>query len=75
LAQGFRQPWVCDEPIGHVAAPTFFWGGKAAKATGSLIAVRLILMGVWRDSSQPRFEETGVIGSCKRSKKGLKIRG
>jgi hypothetical protein len=27
--------------------------GKAAKATGSVIAARLILMGVWRDSSQP----------------------
>jgi hypothetical protein len=28
----------------------------------------LILMGVWRDSSQPRFEETGVIGTAKRKK-------
>jgi hypothetical protein len=27
------------------------------------IAVRLILMGVWRDSSQPFVEETGAISS------------
>jgi hypothetical protein len=64
LAPKKRQPRVCDEPIGHGAAPTFFWGGKAARATGSIIAARLILMGVWRDSSQPRSEETGVIGNC-----------
>jgi len=31
----------------------FFWGGKAAKAKGGIIAARLILMGVWHDSSQP----------------------
>jgi hypothetical protein len=37
----------------YVAAPTFFWGGEAARATGGFIATRLILMGVWRDSSQP----------------------
>lgn len=53
LAPGNRQPRVCDEPIGRVAAPTFFWGGEAAKATGRFTAARLILMGVWRDSSQP----------------------
>jgi hypothetical protein len=44
---------VCDETIGHAAAPTFFWGGEAARATGSFIAARLILMGVWHDSSLP----------------------
>lgn len=33
-------------------------------ATGSIIAVRLILMGVWRDSSQPHIEETGAVGHC-----------
>lgn len=53
LAPKLRQPRVCDEPIGREAAPTFFWGGEAARATGRLIAARLILMGVWRDSSQP----------------------
>jgi hypothetical protein len=31
----------------------FFWGGWAARAKGSRIALGLILMGVWRDSSQP----------------------
>src|ERR1700693_5544126 len=55
-------------PLDAAAAPTFFWGGKAARATGSRIAARLILMGVWRDSSQPRFEETGGVGNCKRSR-------
>jgi hypothetical protein len=30
------------------------------------IATRLILMGVWRDSSQPRFEETGALSYCHR---------
>ena len=29
------------------------WKCEAARATGSDSAVRLILMGVWRDSSQP----------------------
>jgi hypothetical protein len=32
-----------------------------------LHADRLILMGVWRDPSQPRSEETGAIGYCLRS--------
>jgi hypothetical protein len=54
----YRQPCECESPLGHAAAPTFFWGGEAARAT---IAARLILMGVWRDSSQPNFEETGVV--------------
>jgi hypothetical protein len=31
----------------------FFRDGKAAGATGSVIAARLILMGVWHDSLQP----------------------
>ena len=57
----YRQPWECDESIGLAAAPTFFWGGEAARATGSVIAARLILMGVWRDSSQPNDEETGAV--------------
>jgi hypothetical protein len=56
------------EFIGRAAAPTFFWGGEAAKATGSVIAARLFLMGVWRDSTQPRLEETGGVGNCKRSR-------
>lgn len=32
-------------------------------------ADRLILMGVWRDPSQPRIEETGALGNCIRSLK------
>ena len=48
---------------GRTAVPTFFWGGMPARATGSLYRHRLIHMGVWRDPSQPRFEETGAL-SC-----------
>jgi hypothetical protein len=62
-------------PLDAAAAPTFFWGGEAAKATGSVIAARLILMGVRRDSSQPRSEETGAFGSCKRSMERSKTGG
>jgi hypothetical protein len=49
-------------------APKFFWGGFAARARDGYSVIRLILMGVWRDSSQPRFEETGVIGTCETEK-------
>jgi hypothetical protein len=34
----------------------------------SVLSATMILMGVWRDSSQPRFEETGVIGTCETEK-------
>jgi hypothetical protein len=27
-------------------------------------------MGVWRDSSQPRIEETDAVGNCKQLEKG-----
>jgi len=64
LAPTYRQPRECEASLGHATAPTFFWGGEAARATGSVIAARLILMGVWRDSSQPSIEETGVLQSC-----------
>jgi len=57
----YRQPRVCDEPIGHGAAPTFFWDGKGRQGNGSFIVDCLIHMGVWRDSSQPQFEETGAV--------------
>lgn len=39
------------------------------------IAARLILMGARRDTSQPWFEETGVIGICKRWMKRMKTGG
>ena len=47
--------------IGYVAVPTFFWDGQGDR---QVTASRLILMGVWRDSMQPRFEETGAIINC-----------
>ena len=53
LGEVIPRRWLIErieEAIGHVAAPTFFWGGHAARATGRFIAVHLILMGVWRDS-------------------------
>jgi hypothetical protein len=37
-----------------------------ARATGSLYRHRFIHMGVWRDPSQPRFEETGALSYCDR---------
>jgi hypothetical protein len=72
LAPEHRQPRVCDRPIGHAAAPTFFWGGKGRQGGGSSNAARLILMGVWCDSSQPKNEKTGVISNCKWSMGRLK---
>ena len=57
--------WVFNFDLAHAVAfligscdPVFFdpvsiGGDEAARATSSTIAVRLILMGVWRDSSQP----------------------
>jgi hypothetical protein len=48
----------------------FFWGGQAARARGRDRAARLILMGVWRDSSQLRIEETDAVGNCKQLEKG-----
>lgn len=50
LASGNRKPRVCDESIEHVATPTFFRDRQSARATGRVIAARLILMNVWRDS-------------------------
>jgi hypothetical protein len=32
--QGSGSHAQCDQPLGRAAAPTFFWGGKAAKASG-----------------------------------------
>jgi hypothetical protein len=44
----------CEKSFGRGAAPTFFWGGQTARASGRRIAAGLILMGVWRDSSPPK---------------------
>ena len=43
----------CGRRVGgeFLVTPKFFWSGKAARATGRVIAARVILMGVWRDSS------------------------
>jgi hypothetical protein len=36
---------------GHGAVPTFFWGGKTAKALAKAVGPkRLNQMGVWRDT-------------------------
>jgi hypothetical protein len=60
-AEGFGNHESC-EPLGGVAAPTFFWGGEAARARVRRSIQRLILMGVWRDSfAANENEETGVI--------------
>jgi hypothetical protein len=61
LAPTIWQPLILRELHGRIAAPTFFWGGETTRATGNLLyANRLILMGVWRDPSQPGTEETGA---------------
>jgi hypothetical protein len=49
---GVVKPTATDtaKPFGLGAAPTFFWGGKTARATIIVsFDQRLILMGVWRD--------------------------
>jgi hypothetical protein len=33
-----RQPWLCTKLLGHGTVPTFFWGGKAAKALTNVSA-------------------------------------
>ena len=68
-ARDWRRSFGSHGSVTHrldaAAAPTFFWGGNAARASGGFIATGLILMGVWRDSSQPYAEETGAVGNCK----------
>jgi hypothetical protein len=67
LAPTIRQPLILCKLHGRVAAPTFFWGGETTRAKRNLLyANRLILMGVWRDPSQPGTEETGALSYCSR---------
>jgi hypothetical protein len=40
-------------PLGTLRHQRSSGAGKTARATGSVIAARLILMGVWHDSLQP----------------------
>jgi hypothetical protein len=50
-SRNLQQLRFCEKPLGHAVAPTFFWGGQAARARDGYLVVRF-LMGVWRDSSQ-----------------------
>jgi len=53
-------PRVCENPLDTKRHQR---SSGAVKPPGRKqhIADRLILMGVWRDSSQPQFEETGAV--------------
>ena len=51
LVPHYWQPHTVNKTLGRDAVPKFFWGGKATRALEQL-ALRLNLMGVWRDSDR-----------------------
>ena len=63
----YWQPQTVNEILGRAAVPKFFWGGKATRALEQF-AVRLNLMGVWRDSVRSQYNE--ATGACRAIERG-----
>ena len=58
-----------DQPLDTFRHQCFSGAAKPPGRQAVLLPFAWISMGVWRDSSQPRIEETDAVGNCKQLEK------